>query len=69
MNGDLAIRGNVRLSPATAQANRVLTATDATGNSEWRAPTVPWSGITGKPSLFTYDGWINNPGYDANTIA
>ena len=69
VNGDLAIRGNVRLSPATAQANRVLTATDATGNSEWRAPTVPWSGITGKPSLFTYDGWINNPGYDANTIA
>lgn len=29
-----------------------------------------WGNITGKPSsIFTYDGWVSAPGYDANTIA
>ena len=42
------------------------------------ADTTPWTGITGKPTTVAgygitdipkwYDGWVANPGYDANTI-
>jgi hypothetical protein len=48
-----------------------------TGNAA-TASSVAWAGITGKPTTVAgygitdmskwYDGWVNSPGYDANTI-
>jgi hypothetical protein len=34
------------------------------------AGSVAWANVTSKPNeIFNYDGWVSNPGYDANTIA
>ena len=68
-SGSLTLGGTLSLTSGNVTTALGYTPYNATNPSGY-ITGVAWNDVTSKPSnIFYYEGWVNSPGYDANTIA
>jgi hypothetical protein len=68
IGGTLYANGSAVITSANIGSQSVNYAT--TAGTAGTADAVAWANVTSKPlEIFNYDGWVNSPGYNANTIA
>lgn len=68
--GSWAVRVNHGSGSTGGQLYGNWTGTISNANYANSAGSVDWSNVSNRPSINNfYDGWVNYPGYDANTIS